>query len=88
MHNHKLSAHLRIKVTQNIIRKKYWWIKIMKDIENYVKLYDRCQRRNKFQKKNELTPISVKIPFYQIGINFVGPLPAASIHNCSNGLFH
>lgn len=88
MHNHKLSAHFGIKATQNKIREKYWWIKMMKDIENYVKLYDRFQRRNKPQKKNELSPISVKIPFYQIGINFVEPLPATSIHNCSNGLFY
>ncbi|GET50176.1 putative integrase core domain protein [Rhizophagus irregularis DAOM 181602=DAOM 197198] len=88
MHNHKLSAHFGIKATQNKIREKYWWIKMMKDIENYVKLYDRFQRRNKPQKKNELSPISVKIPFYQIGINFVEPLPATSIHNyiiCKHG---
>ncbi|RGB23776.1 hypothetical protein C1646_805902 [Rhizophagus diaphanus] len=36
-----------IKATQDKIQKKYWWNGMMKDIENYIKLCDRCQRRNK-----------------------------------------
>ncbi|GBC11726.1 protein NYNRIN-like [Rhizophagus irregularis DAOM 181602=DAOM 197198] len=81
MHDHELSAHFGIKAIQDKIRGKYWWNKMMKDIENYVKSCDRCQRRNKPQGKNELSPISVKTPFYQIGIDFVGPLPATKKRN-------
>src|SRR5215469_2852318 len=46
-----------------------------KDIEEYTKSYDKCQRREKPIGKHELYPIKVKCPFYQIGIDIVGPLP-------------
>src|SRR2546421_2877010 len=81
MHDHELSAHFGIKATQDKIRGNYWWNGMMKDIENYVKSCDRCQRRNKPQGKNELNPISVKTPFHQIGIDFVGPLPVTKKRN-------
>ncbi len=40
---------------------------MLKDIETYVKSCDQCQRRGKPQGKNELHPIQVKEPFYQMG---------------------
>jgi hypothetical protein len=46
-----------------------------RNIEIYVKLCNNCQRRGKPMGKNELHPIKVKEPFYQIGIDFVGLLP-------------
>ena len=46
-----------------------------KDIEIYIKSCDQCQRKGKPQGENELNPIKIKEPFYQIGIDFVGPLP-------------
>ena len=75
MHDHELSAHFGIKATQEKIKEKYWWEKMNKDIEEYVRSCDKCQRRNKPKRENELNPIQVKTPFYQIGIDFVGPLP-------------
>ena len=45
------------------------------NIREYVKSCDACQRRGKPQRKSELNPIEVHTPFYQIGIDFVGPLP-------------
>jgi hypothetical protein len=74
MHNYELLAHFRIKTTQDKIREKYYWKNMAKDIEIYVKSYDNCQRRRKPMGKNELHPIKVKEPFYQIGIDFVGLL--------------
>ena len=47
----------------------------MQDIETYIKTCDQCQKRGKPQGKHELHPIQVKEPFYQIGIDLVGPLP-------------
>ena len=46
-----------------------------KDIETYVKTCKQCQMRGKPRGDNELHLIGVKKPFYQIGIDFVGPLP-------------
>src|SRR5215469_16969020 len=46
-----------------------------RDIEEYVKSCDSCQRRNKPQGKHELHSIKIKEPWYLIGIDIVGPLP-------------
>jgi Integrase zinc binding domain/Integrase core domain len=81
MHNHELSAHFGIKATQDKIREKYYWKNMAKDIEIYVKSCDSCQRRGKPIGKNELHPIKVREPFYQIGIDFVGPLPVTESGN-------
>ena len=45
------------------------------DIKAYVKACDSCQCRGESSKNNELHPILPHSPFYQIGIDFVGPLP-------------
>ena len=45
------------------------------DIKEYVRSYDSCQRRGKPSRNNELHPIPPHSPFYQVGIDFVGPLP-------------
>ena len=81
MHDHELSAHFGIRATQDKVREKYWWSKMKEDIENYVRSCDRCQRRNKPQGRNELKSIEVRTPFYQIGIDFVGPLPMTKRKN-------
>jgi hypothetical protein len=81
MHNHKLSAHFGIKATQDKMREKYYWKNMAKDIEIYIKSCDSCQRRGKLIGKNELHPIKVKEPFYQIGIDFVEPLPITEAGN-------
>jgi hypothetical protein len=81
MHNHELLAHFGIKATQNKMREKYYWKNMAKDIEIYIKSCDSCQRRGKLIGKNELHPIKVKEPFYQIGIDFVEPLPITEAGN-------
>ena len=75
MHDHPTSAHFAIETTFNKIRKRYYWPKMYEDIKIYVESCDQCQRRGKPQKKNKLHPIEVIEPFYQIGIDIVGPLP-------------
>jgi len=45
------------------------------DIRTYAQSCDACQRRGKSKKTQRLHPIPVHRPFYQIGIDFVGPLP-------------
>ena len=76
LHDHELSAHFGIKSTQEKAKEKYYWKGMDKDIEEYVKSCDQCQKRGKISSKYPLNPIVVKEPFYQIGIDFVGPLPS------------
>ena len=74
MHDHELSAHFGRKTTYEKVKEKYWWKGMIKDIEEYVKTCDNCQRRNKLIGKHELNPIEVKEPFHMIEIDVVGPL--------------
>ena len=73
-HDHELAGHFGIDATYDRIKDKYYWKGMRKDIEAYVKSCDSCQRRGKPVGKHELNTIKVKEPFYQIGIDIVGPL--------------
>jgi Integrase zinc binding domain len=57
------------------IRTRYYWPQMYEDIQSYVRACDACQRRGRSKKNQLLHPIPVGSPFYQIGIDFVGPLP-------------
>ena len=75
MHNDPTSGHLGIDATFNKIRSRYYWPQYYEDIKKYVEACDACQRRGRPRRHNELYPIPVNSPFYQIGIDIVGPLP-------------
>ena len=80
-HDHPISSHFATKTTFEKIRERYYWPKMYEDVKTYVESCDQCQRRGKPQKKNELHPIEVIEPFYQIGIDIVGPLPKTERNN-------
>jgi hypothetical protein len=45
-----------------------------KDIKQYIKSCNICQRKGQMSKNNKMTPIKVGEPFEKIGIDLVGPL--------------
>ena len=59
----------------NKIKTRYYWPQLYKNIRSYVQSCDACQRRGKTKTQQKLHPIPVHAPFYQVGIDFVGPLP-------------
>src|SRR6266487_4986376 len=67
LHDHPISAHFGIEKTYRKAKERYFWPTLKQDVELYVKTCDQCQRRRKPSHKNELHPIQVKEPFYQIG---------------------
>lgn len=75
MHNDSTSGHFAAENMFNKIRDRYYWPQMFEDIRNYAKSCDACQRRGKSKKTQRLHPIPVHGPFFQIGIDFVGPLP-------------
>ena len=81
MHSDPTGGHLATEAMFSKIRTRYFWPKLYEDIRNYVKMCDKCQRRGKYKKNHELHPIPVHSPFYQIGIDFIGPLPRTSQGN-------
>src|SRR5256714_1495883 len=75
MHNDPTSGHFATDAMFHKIKTRYYWPQYYDDIKKYVEACDSCQRRGRSKKNNLLHPIPVHSPFYQIGIDFVGPLP-------------
>ena len=73
-HNHHTGGHFGKDATYNKISTRFWWKGMYKDIENYIRTCDACQRRDNKGGKGYLNPIKVGKPFERIGIDFVGPL--------------
>jgi hypothetical protein len=81
MHTHPTAGHFSVEIMFNKIRNRYFWPKMYEDIREYIKTCDACQRRGKASDNQRLHPIPVYTPFYQIGIDFVGPLPQTNLGN-------
>src|SRR5215211_2026588 len=75
MHNDPISEYFSSETMFTKIRTRYYWPQYYEDIKNYVAACDPCQRRERSKTNNLLHPIPVHSPFYQIGIDFVRPLP-------------
>jgi len=75
MHNDPTSGHFATDAMFHKIKTRYYWPQYYDDIKKYVEACDSCQRRERSKKNNLLHPIPVHSPFYQIGIDFVRPLP-------------
>jgi hypothetical protein len=74
MHNDPTSGHFAVEAMYNKIKTRYYWPQFYEDIRKYVESCDSCQRRGRPKKNNLLHPIPVHSPFYQVGIDIVGPL--------------
>jgi hypothetical protein len=81
MHNDPTSGHFASENMFNKIRERYYWPQMFEDIRNYANACDSCQRRGKSKKTQHLHPIPVHGPFFQMGIDFVGPLPITNKGN-------
>src|SRR3954454_7511365 len=75
MHNDPTSEHFATDATFNKIKTRYYWPQYYEDIKQYVESCNACQQWERSKKNNLLHPIPVHSPFYQVGIDFVGPLP-------------
>ena len=75
MHNNLTSEHFATDAMFQKIRTRYYWPQYYEDIRKYVESCDSCQQRGRSKANNLLHLIPVHSPFYQIGIDFVGPLP-------------
>src|SRR6266480_215588 len=74
VHDHPTGGHFGRDATYNKIAGKYYWKGMKKDIEEYVKTCDKCQRRGQKGGEGYLNLIKVGKAFEMIGIDFVGPL--------------
>ena len=76
-HDPPYAAHAGVKRTHSLISLRYWWPGMRKDIENYVKCCDLCQRR---KENREFTaplgkPETPTSPFEVTAMDITGPYP-------------
>jgi len=81
MHNDPTSGHFATDIMFEKIRSRYYWPQMYENIRSYVQSCDQCQRRGKYKRNEPLHPIPAYEPFYQIGIDIVGPLPRSTNGN-------
>jgi transposase InsO family protein len=74
LHGSQLSGHFNTEATFNRARENYYWPRMYREVENFVKSCDTCQRLGNKKKVNELHPIRVGKPLDKVGIDIVGPL--------------
>ena len=58
----------------------YWWLHLHRDVRNFVRSCDQCQRTGapSFRNHWPLIPIIPLAPFEKWGINFIGPIFSVS----------
>ena len=81
MHKHPTAGHLGTDAMYYKIAERYYWDQMYRDIKEYVKTCEECQKRQKGKRSEPLHPIQVGRAFERIGIDLVGPLPITKQNN-------
>ena len=80
LHKGVCGSHTRGRsLSHRALTQRYWWPTMQKEVQEYVKKYDQCQRfaPNIHQLGGMLNPLSSPWPFAQWGLDIVGPFPKA-----------
>ncbi|SJL06853.1 uncharacterized protein ARMOST_10195 [Armillaria ostoyae] len=83
-HDHITAGHPGIAKTRELIQREYWWPKIQKDVEAYVKGCETCQRTksNTQAKTAPLHPNAIPTePWTHISVDMVTGLPDSNGHD-------
>ncbi|SJL08909.1 uncharacterized protein ARMOST_12283 [Armillaria ostoyae] len=83
-HDHITAGHPGIAKTRELVQREYWWPKIQKDVEAYVKGCETCQRTksNTQAKSAPLHPNAIPTePWTHISIDMVTGLPDSNGHD-------
>lgn len=79
---HRLLGHLGYLKTVTELRREFFWPRMARDVENFVKSCDSCQRIKSSTQAapgRMLTPSIPRTPLVDLAIDFIGPLP--KVHN-------
>ena len=81
MHKHPTAGHLGTDAMYYKIAERYYWDQMYRDVQEYVKTCETCQKRQRGRRKEPLHPIQIGRSFERIGIDLVGPLPITTRTN-------
>ncbi|KAM4616300.1 gypsy retrotransposon integrase-like protein 1 isoform 2-T2 [Polymixia lowei] len=83
-HFNDIGHHLGQKKTVHKIQSKYYWLGIVKDVVDWIKVCETCQHteRNKNMART-VRPIKVDAPWDIVGIDIIGPFPETQQGNTS-----
>jgi transposase InsO family protein len=76
-HDIPLAAHQGIDRTKARIKEKFYWYTLSRDVKNFVRSCEACNRNKKSDKygKCPLTEFQAGAPMERVHIDFMGPLP-------------
>jgi hypothetical protein len=83
-HDDALAGHLGYSKTLELIKRKYFWQSLRKDIKDYVKTCAECQRgkSRRHRPYGELAPIPTPLkPWEEITMDFITDLPPSKKNN-------
>ncbi|KAM4577522.1 gypsy retrotransposon integrase-like protein 1 [Odontesthes bonariensis] len=75
-HFNDIGHHLGQKKTVHRIQSKYYWLGIIKDVVDWIKVCETCQHTERSKNlARTVRPIKVDAPWDIVGIDFIGPFP-------------
>lgn len=75
-HFNDIGHHLGQKKTVHRIQSKYYWLGIIKDVVDWIKVCDTCQHTERSKNlARTVRPIKVDAPWEIVGIDIIGPFP-------------
>ncbi|KAJ8400066.1 hypothetical protein AAFF_G00401050 [Aldrovandia affinis] len=81
-HFSDIGHHLGQKKTVNRIQSKYYWLGIVKDVVDWIKLCETCQHTERNKNMSRVVrPLKVEAPWELLGIDVFGPFPETSRGN-------
>ncbi len=81
---HKIVGHFGDQHTGEYVRRWYWWPRMVKDVREFCRTCEACQRaKGSTQKsKGKLHPLPIPTrPWESIGMDFIGPFPELKGYN-------
>ncbi|KAM8865442.1 gypsy retrotransposon integrase-like protein 1 isoform 1-T1 [Synchiropus picturatus] len=83
-HFNDIGHHLGQKKTVQRIQSKYYWLGIIKDVVDWIKLCETCQHAEKNKSlARTVRPIKVDAPWDIVGIDIIGPFLKSHLGNTS-----
>jgi hypothetical protein len=77
LHQGMVGGHFVIDITaKKILDAGYWWPTLFKDIHNFCRIYDNCQKIRGLKTKSlaKLVTTLLEEPFRKWGLDFIGPI--------------